>query len=171
MRGRLTASAYAVMEARDKAGIAVVPVPGRPAGWCDLIARQWPVKGVVGENGAFYFSYDAAGRRVVRRYWFEADRRAADRKRLDALRDRILRKVPRAGITSDQAYRECDLAVDWCENVAALNEAEVARIVTLAGAAGATVRIASIHVNIWFGSASSAWLAASPPTSSASTPR
>lgn len=66
MHGRLTASAYAAMERLDKAGIAVVPVTGRPGGWCDLIARHWPVKGVVGENGAFYFSYDAEARRVVR---------------------------------------------------------------------------------------------------------
>ena len=151
MHGRLTASAYAAMEALDKAGIAVVPVTGRPAGWCDLIARQWPVKGVVGENGAFYFTYDDKGRRVVRRYWYPADRRAVDRKRLDALRDHILREVPRAAITSDQPYRECDLAIDWCEDVAALSDTDVDRIVTLAEAAGATVRVASIHINVWFG--------------------
>ena len=38
----------------------VVPITGRPAGWCDHIARMWPVDAVVGENGAFYFCYDAA---------------------------------------------------------------------------------------------------------------
>ena len=151
MHGRLTASAYAAMERLDKAGIAVVPVTGRPGGWCDLIARHWPVKGVVGENGAFYFSYDAEARRVVRRYWFAAEQRTIDRKRLDALRDLILREMPRAAVTSDQPYRECDLAIDWCEDVAPLSEAEVEHIVALAKAAGATVRLASIHINIWFG--------------------
>jgi hypothetical protein len=35
----------------------VVPVTGRPAGWCEMIARMWPVLGVVGENGALYFQY------------------------------------------------------------------------------------------------------------------
>ena len=53
--GSLTANAYAAVEALEKSGISVVPITGRPAGWCDLIARFWPVQGVVGENGAFYF--------------------------------------------------------------------------------------------------------------------
>ena len=53
--GRLPAIAYAAMERLKAAGLIVIPVTGRPAGWCDLVARQWPVDGVVGENGAFYF--------------------------------------------------------------------------------------------------------------------
>ena len=45
--GRLQAVAYSAMERLAAAGIAVIPVTGRPAGWCDLIARQWPVAAVV----------------------------------------------------------------------------------------------------------------------------
>src|SRR5579885_1008029 len=56
--GRLGAAAYAALEALAAAGRIVVPVTGRPAGWCDLIARFWPVDAVIGENGAFYFRYD-----------------------------------------------------------------------------------------------------------------
>jgi HAD superfamily hydrolase (TIGR01484 family) len=55
--GRLTAEAYAAMERLKDAGKIVVPVTGRPAGWCDHIARMWPVDAVVGENGAFYFYF------------------------------------------------------------------------------------------------------------------
>ena len=53
--GRLTSQAYAALERLKAAGKLVVPVTGRPAGWCDHIARMWPVDAVVGENGAFYF--------------------------------------------------------------------------------------------------------------------
>ena len=60
LHGRLPGEAYSAMWALQRAGIKVVPITGRPAGWCDLIARQWPVDGVVGENGAFYFRYDQA---------------------------------------------------------------------------------------------------------------
>ncbi|HEV7820000.1 MAG TPA: HAD hydrolase family protein, partial [Burkholderiales bacterium] len=56
--GKLTAAAYAALEALQRAGLLVVPITGRPAGWCDQIARMWPVHAVVGENGAFYFRYD-----------------------------------------------------------------------------------------------------------------
>ena len=50
--GSLRASAYSAIEALDNAGIAVIPITGRPAGWCDLIARFWPVRGVVGDIAA-----------------------------------------------------------------------------------------------------------------------
>ena len=55
--GRLSAEAYGALERLKEAGLLVVPVTGRPAGWCDHIARMWPVDAVVGENGAFYFRY------------------------------------------------------------------------------------------------------------------
>ena len=56
--GKLTADAYGAMEQLQASGLLVVPITGRSAGWCDHIARMWPVDGVVGENGAFYFRYD-----------------------------------------------------------------------------------------------------------------
>ena len=34
-----------------KAGFKVIPVTAGSSGWCDLIARMWPVDAVVGENG------------------------------------------------------------------------------------------------------------------------
>ena len=53
--GRLPAIAYSAMERLQQAGIKVIPITSRPAGWCDHIARMWPVDGLIGENGAFYF--------------------------------------------------------------------------------------------------------------------
>jgi hydroxymethylpyrimidine pyrophosphatase-like HAD family hydrolase len=46
--GQLTADAYGALERLKAAGLIVVPVTGRPAGWCDHIARMWPVDAVVG---------------------------------------------------------------------------------------------------------------------------
>ncbi|MCW5750326.1 MAG: HAD-IIB family hydrolase [Alphaproteobacteria bacterium] len=149
--GRLTARAYGALEALERAGFRVVPITGRPAGWCDHIARFWPVDAVVGENGALYFRYDRAARRMTRRFWKDEAERAADRERLARLRERILAEVPGAGIASDQPYREADLAVDFREDVAELPKAEVARIVALFEAAGAHAKVSSIHVNGWFG--------------------
>ena len=149
--GRLTAAAYGALESLADAGIAVVPVTGRPAGWCDHIARMWPVSAVVGENGAFGFRYQRHARRLERRYRQDAATRARNRERLAALAHRILREVPGAAVASDQAYRESDLAIDWCEDVERLEDASLERIVTLFREAGATARVSSIHVNGWFG--------------------
>lgn len=149
--GRLPAAAYSAMEQLQQAGIKVVPITGRPAGWCDHIARMWPVDGLVGENGAFYFVYDQHERKMIRSYWRSEEQRRQDRQRLSVLQEKIVAQVPGCRVSVDQAYREADLAIDFCEDVPALSPAEVQAIVGLFEAAGATVKVSSIHVNGWFG--------------------
>jgi hypothetical protein len=149
--GKLTAEAYSALAALHAAGLLVVPITGRPAGWCDHIARMWPVDAVVGENGAFYFAYDRANRKLVKRFRDADPVRAAHRDRLAAVRDRVLAEVPGTALASDQRYREADLAIDWCEDVPALGDAHLQRVVDLLHGHGLTVKVSSIHVNAWFG--------------------
>lgn len=147
--GKLSAQSYAALERLHDAGTIVVPVTGRPAGWCDHIARMWPIDAVIGENGAFYFLF--ADGRLQRRYADSAEARADKRRRLQGLADAILRAVPGAALAADQAYRETDLAIDYCEDVPALPIEEAERIAVLMRAAGLTAKVSSIHVNGWFG--------------------
>ncbi len=150
--GRLSALAYDALERLKEAGFIVVPVTGRPAGWCDMIARFWPVDAVVGENGAFYFRYDHEKKRMIRRYAKSQTEREKDRTKLAELSQTILSEVKGAAISADQAYREADLAIDFCEDVPHLVPQDIDRIVVLFEAAGATAKVSSIHVNGWFGS-------------------
>ncbi len=149
--GLLTAAAYAAMESLQSAGLRVIPVTGRPAGWCDHIARMWPVDAVVGENGAFYFRYDRSVRKIQRCYADDAGLRAANRQHLAAIGERIVATVPGTAIAADQHYRETDIAIDFCEDVPRLPANTVARIVTLMQDSGLTAKVSSIHVNGWFG--------------------
>jgi hypothetical protein len=112
---------------------------------------MWPVAAVVGENGAFYFRYDRTLRKMERSYFKTADARAADRRRLDDVQTTILTEVPGCAVSADQAFREADLAIDFCEDVPALSPAAVDRIVQIFKAAGAQAKVSSIHVNGWFG--------------------
>jgi len=149
--GRLPAKAYAALERLKQAGFVVAPVTGRPAGWCDLIARQWPVDGVIGENGAFYFRYDDTAKRIVRHYARSAAERQADAARLLEIERAVLAEIPGAAVAADQTYREADLAIDFREDVAPLPKTEVLKIVGIFQRYGATAKISSIHVNGWFG--------------------
>ncbi len=149
--GRLQARAYQALEDLHEAGMAVALVTGRPAGWCDMIARFWPVDGVVGENGAFYFAYDRGFKKMRRVYAASSGQRRADGERLAALGERILAEVPGTSLASDQSYRETDLAIDFCEDVAPLGRAEIDRICAIFTAGGATAKVSSIHVNGWYG--------------------
>jgi HAD superfamily hydrolase (TIGR01484 family) len=149
--GRLTAAVYRALEQLHEAGLIVVPVTGRPAGWCDHIARFWPVAAVVGENGAFYFRYDHAARRMTRVWARDAAQREADRARLAEIGAEVLRLVPGTALAADQRYREADLAIDWCEDVPALPPAQVRQVVDHLHRHGLTVKVSSIHVNAWYG--------------------
>ncbi len=149
--GRLTPPAYAALDELRRAGLRVILITGRPAGWCDHIARMWPVDAVIGENGAFYCWHDDAARSLRCRHLLGDAERAANTGKLASVRDTILREVPGCAVASDQFCRLYDLAIDFCEDVPALPQAAVERIVDLMEGAGMTAKVSSIHVNGWFG--------------------
>jgi len=151
LHGRLPAEAFDALWKLRRAGIAVVPITGRPAGWCDLIARQWPVDGVVGENGAFYFRYDEAAKKMIRVYAQPAEVRRTNAVKLWAIAERVLKAFPGTAIASDQAYREIDVAIDFCEDVPPLPLATAQKIAEAFHREGAAAKVSSIHVNAWFG--------------------
>ena len=147
--GKLTSEAYAALAALKGAGRIVVPITGRPAGWCDHIARMWPVDAVVGENGAFYFRHRDG--KLVKRYQDSEQLRADKRARLMEIGARIIERVPGCALASDQPYRETDLAIDFCEDVRPLPLETAGRIAQMMRAEGLTAKVSSIHVNGWFG--------------------
>ena len=149
--GRLTSLAYNALEYLKNAGLIIIPVTGRSAGWCDHIARMWPVDAIVGENGGFYFRYDCINKTMHKNFSQEEKVRVNDVKKLHTLRAKIESEVPGSCVASDQDYRITDLAIDVAEDVTALSTGEIKRIVALAEDAGATAKISSIHVNCWFG--------------------
>lgn len=147
-RGKLVPEAFTALASLRAAGLVVIPVTGRPAGWCDLIARQWPVDAVIGENGAFAF-YERDG--SLHRLVHPSVRDDPPRTRLDAVRAEILDSVPGARVSKDQAYRLYDLAIDFCEEPPNLGLESAEQIREIFEAHGACAKISSIHVNGWFG--------------------
>lgn len=126
-----------------------MPVTGRPAGWCELIARLWPVAGVVGENGAFYFRYHH--KKMERHFALDEKTRTDNQTKLMSIREEILLNVPGSALASDQFCRLFDLAIDFCEDVPPLPDSDVKKIVSIFQKHGATAKVSSIHVNGWFG--------------------
>jgi len=149
--GRLTPEAYAAMSRIQAAGLLMIPITGRPAGWCDHIARMWPVDGIVGENGAFYFKYDHAQKKFLSKFVTTDEEAERNREKLKQVAERILAEVPGTALASDQAYRIADIAIDFCEDVPPLPPASIDRIVAIMTAGGLTAKVSSIHVNGWFG--------------------
>jgi HAD superfamily hydrolase (TIGR01484 family) len=149
--GRIPSSVYLAMERLRQQGLLMIPITGRPAGWCDMIARTWPVDGVVGENGALAFCYDAPSRHMRRLYMDPADIREENRRRLSAIRQDVLNTVSGVQVAADQPYRETDLAIDFNEDVSDLPESAIDETLEIFKKHGATAKVSSIHVNGWFG--------------------
>lgn len=112
---------------------------------------MWPVDGVIGENGAFYFWFDEKAGKLKKRFLDPESVRFEKRQRLKKIGEEILCSVPGTALASDQGYRETDLAIDYCEDVAPLGREAVDQICEIFKKHGATCKVASIHVNGWFG--------------------
>jgi HAD superfamily hydrolase (TIGR01484 family) len=148
-RGMLPEESYSALWALRRAGISPVAVTGRPAGWCDLIARQWPVAGVVGENGAFAFYMK--GMHLERIFHPAAPPLDSSRADLASLGARAMAAVPGLRLAKDQPYRLFDIALDFAEEPPVLGLDEALRVKEICEAGGARAKVSSIHVNAWFG--------------------
>jgi len=150
--GKLSAAAYTALWQLRGAELRVIPVTGRPAGWCDLIAREWPVDGVVGENGAlaFWEEGDFQDRRILRQE-FHPNAVRGDHPVLQQIKERVFAEVPGARVARDQFSRLFDIALDFAEEEPVLPLEAARRIQAIALEAGAHAKISSIHVNVWMG--------------------
>jgi HAD superfamily hydrolase (TIGR01484 family) len=142
---RLSAAAYTGLERLEDAGITVIPVTAAPAGWCDLMARMWPIGAVIGENGGLCLRHDRAAGVTERHYWAEPAEREAARARLATLGAAIAAGLPGVEIAHDQRYREVTLA--FRNSDPALSDQIVARL----HAAGSRATVNSIWVIGWLG--------------------
>jgi HAD superfamily hydrolase (TIGR01484 family) len=155
--GKLPAESYAALWALKEAGLKVIPVTGRPAGWCDLIAREWPVDGVVGENGALAFWEEGrdedglSGGRPLLKQEFHPNAVRNDHPALERVRRRALMEVKGLRVAKDQFARLFDLALDFAEEEPALSLDDAERVRRIAEEEGAMAKISSIHVNVWMG--------------------
>lgn len=147
--GVLPANSYAALAALRASGRIVVLITGRPAGWCDMMARFFPIDAVVGENGAFCFYRQ--GQRVRQIWHDEAGVRARNLVRLHAIAKDISADFPGTAMAQDNPWRASDVAVDFAEDVARLSFETAEAIRARFEAAGATAKVSSIHVNAWMG--------------------
>ncbi|MDR2655904.1 MAG: HAD-IIB family hydrolase [Oscillospiraceae bacterium] len=147
--GKLGEAAYSALWKLFRAGIKVIPATGRPAGWCDLIVREWPVFAVIGENGAFvnYFEYGK-----LREFLHPSVAQEEEtRRKLEEVQAACLKAVPGCRGAKDQFSRRFDLAIDFGEDEPKLGFAAAERIRDVCLGFGAEAKISSIHVNAWFG--------------------
>ena len=148
-KNRLQSSTYNSLEKVINEGMKTVVVTGRPAGWCDLIARWWPVDSVIGENGAI--SYSMLNGIMERNVFDSSLTLKKSRELLDSLLKEIKSNFGEVYLAADQPFRQWDLALDICEEHS-MSMSKVKKIYDFCIAKGANAAISNIHLNIWYGS-------------------
>lgn len=144
--GRLAAQTYDALERLQRAGIKVIPVTAAPAGWCDQMARMWPVDGVIGENGGLYFARGDRGHDVTREFWHSHPDQASLALRLDDIARIVCSAIPSAVLADDQPFRQTSLAFARPND-----SATGAAILAALRAAGADVTVNNLWILGWLG--------------------
>lgn len=141
----LTEAAYAALWKLHRAGLRLVPVTGRPAGWGEVMARQWPIDGIVTENGAVALHREDT---LVRRIE-EADEstRRARRIRLARAFETLRERFPEVRLASDSHARLSDLALDVGESQTVPDDVR-GKIVQAAHELGLRTYLSSVHLHL-----------------------
>jgi HAD superfamily hydrolase (TIGR01484 family) len=141
---RIEAATYAALERLGEAGIPVIMVTGRPAGFGFTFMKTTPVLAVVTENGGVTFVRE--GRKLHKLYGVPAASLPEWRRRMHDIAVEAMSKVPGARLSSDSKYREVDLAIDWNEEVS-LTKEDAEACAELIRKAGFTAVRSNVHVN------------------------
>lgn len=142
--GVLEPAAYSAMHRLASAGFDLVAVTGRPLGWTDVIARIWPVRIAVGENGAGWAWVDAAG--AHEGYFCDPLEREAQGHLLASVRQRVAAAMPHITTTNDHRHRRCDLAFDVGES-RSLPRAEIDALVAVIEQLGVHTSVSTVHAH------------------------
>ncbi|WP_233441655.1 HAD-IIB family hydrolase [Roseateles depolymerans] len=164
--GGLGASARQALERLAAAGLPVIAITGRPAGWSEPMARDWAVCGIVAENGGVLLtrqrvkgaSPEPSPAPLIVEFSQDADTRARNALRLKQCADEILARVPGATLATDSAGRLTDIAIDHSEH-AHLPPQAIEAVCAVMQAHGLHATVSSIHINGWIGTHSK-WTAA-----------
>jgi len=147
--GVLTRAAYDALWDLKDAGLRLVAVTGRPSGWGEVIARQWPIDGAVTENGAVVIARAGESAGLARFERCDETERRGRRIRLARIVDEVRATVPEARLTDDVDARRSDVTWDIGERVK-LPPDRVAAILHTIAAAGARSFTSSVHVHATF---------------------
>jgi HAD superfamily hydrolase (TIGR01484 family) len=154
--GAIDPPALDALRALRAAEVPVIAITGRPAGWSEAFALQWPVAAIVAENGAVMLRAQAG--RLLHDFVDDVPVREARARRLQACAQAVLAEVPGTQLARDSAGRLTDIAVDHSE-FTTLAPAQIEAVVAVMRRHGLTATVSSIHVNAWLGTHSK-WTAA-----------
>jgi HAD superfamily hydrolase (TIGR01484 family) len=156
--GAITADALAALAALKAAGLHVIAITGRPVGWSEPFALDWPVDAIVAENGAaaIFLAKNTVtpnkyGHSLLSKLYQQNEAtRQANAARMQQVAQRVMREVPGASLSRDSPGRETDIAFDHSEFVH-MPATQITQALQIMRGEGMNATVSSIHINGWFG--------------------
>ena len=146
--GALLPSVYSALGALRDAGLVLVAVTGRPLGYGEVLARLFPVAGIVVENGSLSVRRTHTGALAVVDPVPEVERRAR-LERLTLVEASIRAALPNARYSDDMPQRRSELTFDVGERWR-MPEAEIVTMLRIIHGHGAWATRSSVHVHATF---------------------
>ena len=146
--GAIEPAALHALQRLAQMRLPTIAITGRPAGWSETFAMDWPVAAIVAENGAVMLR--RVGDALRRDFVQDKATRAANFGRLQQCAQAVLAAVPQARLARDSGGRLTDIAVDHSE-FARLDAQGIDAVLGVMHAHGLRASVSSIHVNGWIG--------------------
>jgi HAD superfamily hydrolase (TIGR01484 family) len=154
--GIVDLAAYSALFRARAAGLRIVLVTGRPAGWAEVLASVWPVDAAIAENGGIAY-LKREGR--LEKIYFDPGDPAEDLRRLGHLADEVIRTFPFARRSDDCSLRITDLAFDVGEHQR-LSPDQIDALTAKCRELGAKTLVSSVHAHAFFHAADKAKMSA-----------
>ena len=163
--GAITPDALQALADLKAAGLRVIPITGRPIGWAESFAKDWPVNALVAENGGAAWvdinnvkNHSGIGLQqsyslpetLSKIYQNNALIRTENNARMTQIAAQVTSQIAGVEVSKDSAGRETDLAFDYNE-FANLSPETVQQVVELLQAQGMQTTVSSIHIHGCFG--------------------
>lgn len=156
--GAITPDALQALADLKAAGLWVIPITGRPIGWCEPFVTAgagtgatWPVDAMVAENGAVAFVPGPCPRApMTKLYQQDLPTRSANQARMREIAALVAAEVPGVALSRDSAGRETDIAFDYAE-FAHHTPDTVQRVLAVLQRQGMQTTVSSIHIHGCFG--------------------
>lgn len=148
--GELTEAAYSALFRLREVGLRLVACTGRPAGWAEVLLRQWPIDAAVAENGAVALIKEPAPHRPAQLVTLFPTNMAETREARGALLGlarTLVDRFPEAALADDNDARWTDVTIDigehrfvGAETIAAMRAEATSR--------GVVTFVSSVHLHL-----------------------
>ena len=148
-KGQLPAETFLALEQLREAGIEVIPVTGACYAWCDCMLRTWPIRTIIGENGAFWMTKNDR-QQVNTQFRLDLSQRTIQHRELTEVAEQALQTFPFAKVTEDSRFRVTDIAFDIGQQHTNSPEQQQ-QLLDFLRDKPVQARLSSIHINVWMG--------------------